>query len=43
MLKAIVGGEVYITFYQGETLMFIRRIVGDSYELVWMNDQYNSF
>lgn len=33
-------GNVYVTFWQGETLQFIRKIVGESYETVWENDIY---
>jgi hypothetical protein len=33
----------YIIFWQGDDLMFVREIVGDSYTTVWINDRYNSF
>lgn len=35
-------GRVFLTFWQGDILMFIREIVGDGYTLYWMNDKYNS-
>lgn len=36
-----VEGNQYVTFWQGETLQFIRRITADGYEVVWVNDTYN--
>lgn len=38
-----VQGNVYVSFYQGETLMFIRRPLGDSYEDIWVNERFNTF
>lgn len=35
-----VEGIVYVTFWQEETLMFIRQIVGDGYIVIWVNDLY---
>ena len=43
LLQAVKDGVQYVTFYQGERLMFIRKVVGDSYETVWVRDSYNSF
>ena len=37
------AGEQYVIFWQGDDLMFVRQIVGDSYITVWMNDKYNTF
>lgn len=37
-----VSGVQYLAFFQGEVLMFIRRILEDGYETIWMNDQFNS-
>ncbi len=35
-------GTLYTVFYQGDTLMFIRREVPGGYETVWVNEKYNS-
>ena len=31
-------GQVYMTFYQGEKLMFIRRVIPGGYETIWVAD-----
>lgn len=36
-------GRNYLTFWQSDTLMFIREITGDTYKVIWVNPQYNSF
>jgi len=37
-----VDGRVYLAFWQQEVLMFIREIKGDSYETIWVNDEFNT-
>lgn len=34
-------GNNYVTFWQDETLMFIRQLVGDGYTVIWVRDTYN--
>ena len=36
------AGNHYLSFVQEGHLMFIRKIVGDGYETIWVDDKYNS-
>jgi hypothetical protein len=42
VLQAVKDGEVYVAFWQGETLMMIRHVIGDTYETIWVNDLFNA-
>ena len=35
-------GKIFLTFWQGDILMFIREIAGDSYVTIWVNERFNS-
>jgi hypothetical protein len=35
-------GTIYTVFYQGDTLMFIRKATPSGYETIWVNEKYNS-
>lgn len=35
-------GRTLMMFWQGQELMFIRKVVGDGYETIWVNPKFNS-
>lgn len=35
-----VEGNTYLTFFQDGELMFIRKVIGDTYEVVWVRATY---
>ncbi len=37
-----IDGTVYVTFWQGDVMMFVRKVVDNGYETVWVNDQFMS-
>lgn len=41
-LMQAMDGKMYLTFWQGGIMMFIREVVGDIYTNIWVNDQFNS-
>lgn len=37
-----VSGDVYLTFWVNDELMFIRHVIGDGYEVIWIHPAYNA-
>jgi hypothetical protein len=37
-----VPGNLYVTFWVNDEMMFIRQLVGEDYETIWTNPRYNS-
>ena len=35
-------GTVYMSFWQGDKLMFIREVTGDTYITIWTDPMFNS-
>lgn len=36
-------GSVYLTFYQDDELMMVRKVTGDSYKTIWQADHFASY